>query len=662
MERHRIHHVLLLAAVLAAGGSGSAWAGQLRAWGSNSDGQITGLPLGSSFVGIAAGDAHGLALRADGTLVAWGQNDDGECRVPTGTFQAIGAGADCSLAVRTDGSLAAWGEDAEGIVSKVPLGKTFVAVDGGLKFAVALRADGSIVAWGEDDSGQVSRAPKGAGFKMVAAGDQHGIALRTNGSLVTWGAAASILGTPTSGTFTAIAAGGAFCLALRSDGSLLCWGADPYQYGLARVPAGTDYVAIAAGYLHCLALKKDGSVVGWGAGTDNSAHPDLGQAKPPTARDHIAIAAGLYYSLALTAEAVKAAISDDFDDNQQSSLWKLYGDDLSNCWVSEANHRLELRATARTRVTPAYYFAKGWQLDSTKDFAFKVSYHYDVISEPTGWVSVGLTPDEKDLNANHIEFGPGCGRLYSHLWWEALDGVRPRYDFADRDGDDGVLYVSYDAKADELYLSTTGYGIRNAWGVVGGVLQGSWRGRPVSLYLGGGSDGQEIKSGAAWLDNFAVDVSSPAVAGLSEVYRFWSQALADHFYTIDRGERDRLIKDYPYIWSYEGPVFKASAQNAPGMAPVWRFWSARFGHYYTIDTSEKQRLLERYKKDWTFEGVAFYAYPEGAQPVGSRPVYQFYRPADGGHFYTINTAERDLLLKEYAAVFVLERIAFYAFE
>ena len=664
MKRLRIRGMLLVVAVAGVCIVGSAGAGSLRAWGSDSDGQVTQLPSGSSFTAVAAGDSHGLALRPDGTIAAWGQNDDGECRVPTGTFRAIGAGADFSLAIRTNGTIAAWGSDADGVISRVPAGTSYTAVEGGLSFAVALGTDGSIVAWGDDRSGQVSGAPRGSGFKAVVAGDSHGLALRSDGSLVSWGSPQAIQGMPTSGTFTAIGAGGAFCVALKSDGSLVWWGYDPYRYGLAQVPAGNDYTAVSAGYLHCLALKKDGSVVGWGAGVETSSQPNLGQAKPPAGRDCVAVAAGLFYSLALVGQAAQMGIADDFDDGTRGSLWKFYGADQANCWLDEVNRRLELRATAKARVTPAYYLSSGWQLDPAQDFSFKVTYFYGLVTEKLGWVSVGLTPNEKDLNGKHVEFGPGCGKYYRHVWWEAVDGDRTQVDFADRREEDSTLYVSYNAASDKLYLSTTGYGERYAWGVVPGLLRGSWGGRPILLYLGGGSDGLEIKSGDAYLDNFIVETGGTAGAVLSDVHRFWSPTLRRHFYTIDLSEKDKLVTNYPKVWTYEGPVFKVAAtQDSTGLAPVYRFWSLKGqGHFYTIDPAEKNLLLDKYSRVWAFEGVAFYAYPEGKRPAASKPVYRFWRPKDNGHFYTISTSERDLLIKNYPRIYTLEGVAFYAYE
>jgi len=665
MEGRVIRNVLLVVAGVVVCAATAAAGGQLRAWGSDAAGQVTGVPAGDNYVAIAAGDAHGLALRSDGTVIAWGQNNSGECSVPAGTYRAIAAGADFSLAIRTNGSLAAWGRNADGVISNVPAGSDFVAVEGGESFAVALRANGSIVAWGNDRWQQVSGAPKGTGFMAVAAGDSHAVALRSDGTLVSWGYWAAAEGMPTRGTYTAIGAGGDFCVALRSDGSLVWWGADSHGYGISKVPAGDNYTAVAAGYLHAVALRKDGSLVGWGAGMDNSGNPNWGQARPPTGGNYVAVACGLYYSVALTDDSAATTIADNFNDSQQGSLWRRYGDDPANCWLDETHQRLELRATARTRMTSAYYISNAWQIDPTKDFSFKVDFHYGLRTDRTGRVSVGLTPDMSNLQNYHVEFGSRCSKFYPHVWFEALDGVRPQVEFADRPSTDGVLYVSYEAAADKLYLSTTGYRARNAWAVVPDLLQAAWVSRPLWLYLGGGSDGQEIKSGDAYLDNFVFETGLPATpASLRSVHRFWSPILQQHFYTLDPAEVDKLIRESSKVWTHEGPVFRAAeTPDTPGLAPVYRFWSTKgAGHFYTIDPSEESKLGDKTLQTWVFEGVAFYAYPEGQQPPTSKPVYRFWHPRDNNHFYTMDTAERDRLIREYGRIYTFEGVAFYAFE
>jgi alpha-tubulin suppressor-like RCC1 family protein len=663
MEGLANHKVLWMVAAVVVGLAGAGHGGQVRAWGANSHAQVSGVPAGGDFTAVAAGDAHGLALRADGTIAAWGRNNYGQCNVPPGTYKAVAAGGDFSLAIRTTGSLAVWGRDTNSRIAKAPAGSDFVAVDGGEAFAVALRRDGSLVAWGDDRWQQVSGAPKDKGFQAVAAGDTHAVALRSDGSVVSWGYWAALAGAPKSRQFTAIDAGGNFCVALQSDGSLVWWGDDSAGYGVYRVPPGAGHRAVAAGYLHGVALKKDGSLVGWGAGQEIAAPPHWGQARPPTNGNYTAVACGLHFSLALTSETGTATLADNFNDNQPGNLWRFMADDPANCWLQEVNERLELRATGQARMTAAYYIGNGWQIDPRKDFAFRIDFHCSLRTERTGRVFVGLTPDVGDLKKRHVEFGVGCGKLQPYLWLEAPDGRVPLVEIADRRQEDGVLYVWYEARADTLYVSTVGYGARNVWRAVPGLLGTSWSSQPLWLYLGGDSDGQEIEFGAAYLDDFVVEQGSPWKPSLRSVYRFSAPALQWSFYTIDPRERDKLIRDYAEVWTYDGVVYRAAeTPSVSDLAPVYRFWSPASGHFYTIDPTEKDRLIRHYPHVWTFEGVAFYAYPDGRQAPSSKPVYHFRRPRDNSYFYTIDTREADWYKALPARLYVFEGIAYYAWE
>ncbi len=671
MKWPTIHRALVAAVFGSLCAAGLSQAGELRAWGLDGDGQVTSVPSGGDYVAIAAGDAHGLAMRSDGVVVAWGRNRDGQCDIPTGVYRAIGAGADFSLAVRSDGSIAAWGYDGRGQVSDVPDGTDYVTVDGGEFFAVALKSDGSLVAWGNDRWGQVSGVPSGTDFVAVVAGDDHAVALRSDGSLAAWGYWAAIEGVPTTGTFTAIAAGGAFSIAVRDDGSLLWWGEDSHDYDLDLVPRGEDFVAIAGGYLHGLALKQDGSLVGWGAGTDVTVHPHWGQAAPPDGNDFEAVTGGLYFSVALAAETKKeepadaTIFSDDFDDDRLSDFWALSGNDLTHCLLTERNQRLELYATSKTKGLASYCAANDWQIDPSGDFSFKVSYHYGLVSDESGRIFLGIAPDANNLDSQYIRIGVGCEGQTPYLWYEvssAFSQVRS----TSRQQDDGVLYVSYDAALDKLYLSARGYGKENAWATVSDILQDSWDGVPVVVFLGGAANGLAVASGDAWFDDFSIDTGtlySPVTGFFSDVYRFWSSLLGRHFYTIDATERDYLIKQYPDTWTYEGVVFKAATSAfESGLSPVYRFWAEKNqAHLYTIDEDEKDSLIAKSSDVWTYEGIVFYAYPEGSEPAGTMPVHRFVKTGDNSYFYTISETEYTLLVKEYSSIYTYEGIAFYVY-
>ena len=92
-----------------------------------------------------------------------------------------------------------------------------------------------------------------------------------------------------------------------------------------------------------------------------------------------------------------------------------------------------------------------------------------------------------------------------------------------------------------------------------------------------------------------------------------------------------------------------------------RFWSPVHGrHFYTIDDAEKEMLLNRYPDVWTYEGVAFRALPSRSDDRLA-PVHRFWSGPLNAHFYTIDEGEADWLIANYSHVWTYEQIAFYAF-
>jgi hypothetical protein len=180
----------------------------------------------------------------------------------------------------------------------------------------------------------------------------------------------------------------------------------------------------------------------------------------------------------------------------------------------------------------------------------------------------------------------------------------------------------------------------------------------IDRYLTG--DRVTIASSTLELTYTAVsDVPQPNAT----VYRFWSPVLSGHFYTVSEDERDYLIANFPGVWTYEGVAYRAfdGALDA-NVHPIYRFWSNSLGsHFYTISDEERDYLVANYGSVWTFEGIAWYAYPEGLQPPDSRPVYRFWSDPLGHHFYTISEEEKQYLIDTWSAVWTYEGIAWYAY-
>ncbi len=236
----------------------------------------------NDWVQVAAGTSFSLGLKANGTVWAWGLNNFGQLgngtnlgsisaanptpvQVGTGTYVFIAAGAFHSLALAADGSLWTWGGNQYGqlgngsnsptatTTSSIPtqINGSYAHLAAGIYHSIALRADGSLYSWGGNDQGQLGINPSSGNlintptlvavagtYAALAAGFYHTLALAANGTLYTWGSNSEgqlgngIRGTNTftansvAGTYTKIAAGASHSLALGADGTLWAWGSN----------------------------------------------------------------------------------------------------------------------------------------------------------------------------------------------------------------------------------------------------------------------------------------------------------------------------------------------------------------------------------------------------------------------------------------------------
>ena len=166
-------------------------------------------------------------------------------------------------------------------------------------------------------------------------------------------------------------------------------------------------------------------------------------------------------------------------------------------------------------------------------------------------------------------------------------------------------------------------------------------------------------------ETITITVNDPC---LKPVYRFYSEQVKTHFYTIWEAEKDYIIAAYPEdVWRYEGIAWYAyppDVQHPSATKPVYRFYSEQVKvHFYTISEAEKDYIIAVYPESiWRFEGVGWYAYAPGDQPAGATPVYRFYSEMVKRHFYTVSEQERDYIIATYPEnIWRYEGIGWYAY-
>jgi hypothetical protein len=242
----------------------------------------------------------------------------------------------------------------------------------------------------------------------------------------------------------------------------------------------------------------------------------------------------------------------------------------------------------------------------------------------------------------------------------------------DVDGEEGEIDVIYANGVKLGNLQGMPAGEERVWtttvfNLPPSVVQELWTSGQVTIFMDIDRDvvGDRVAIGSSTL---TVNYTAPGSGAVAEpnvaVYRFWSPVQSSHFYTISEQERDMLIRDFPSVWTYEGVAYHTFGAAADvDLKPVYRFWSGEHGvHFYTINEQERDIIIRDYGYVWAYEGVAFYAYPEGHQPTGTKPVYRFWSSNLSRHFYTISEPEKQMIVDQYSYTWGLEGVAWYAYE
>ena len=312
--------------------------GQIHAWGLNTNGQLgnntltqSQIPINIStvatgsiyngggvniktIVAIATGASYTLGLDSAGQIHAWGLNTNGQLGNNTLTQSQI----PINISTVATGSIY-----NGGVI------KTIVAIIAGAAHTLALDSTGQVHAWGANASGQlgnntlsgnsgtnqtipinistiISSSLYNKTIVTIAAGNQHNIAIDSTGQIHAWGyngqgqlgnitttnspIPINISTIATSSiykmTITAVALGGYYSTVIDSNGEVHAWGANnvgqlgnnttayssPTPVNISIIASGSIYnngiikriIAIAAGDSHTLAIDSVGYIHAWG--------------------------------------------------------------------------------------------------------------------------------------------------------------------------------------------------------------------------------------------------------------------------------------------------------------------------------------------------------------------------------------------------------------
>lgn len=219
--------------------------------------------LRTNFPGaVAAGYAHTVWLKPDGTVTAEGASGEGRCDTGDWTgIVAVSAGYYHTVGLKEDGTVVAtkYTGNSDKNQCAVSDWQDIVAVSAGREHTVGLKTDGTVVAAGNNSNGQCD-VSEWSNIVAIAAGDYHTVGLKGDGSVVMVGKSGSNMEESEWKDIIAVDAGHYYTAGLKADGTVVLCGEKAYQVD-DHLEQFTNIVSISAGTYHLVGLKADGSVV-----------------------------------------------------------------------------------------------------------------------------------------------------------------------------------------------------------------------------------------------------------------------------------------------------------------------------------------------------------------------------------------------------------------
>ena len=126
-----------------------------------------------------------------GKIVTWGAIREQTNPPNNSTFIEIACGQYHNVALKNDGTIKTWGYNYMR-QNNYPKDNGYVAIACGREHSVALKKNGKIVTWTRTQNGQTNDSPTEYDYIKIACGAHHNVALKKNGSVYTWGRSENI--------------------------------------------------------------------------------------------------------------------------------------------------------------------------------------------------------------------------------------------------------------------------------------------------------------------------------------------------------------------------------------------------------------------------------------------------------------------------------------
>lgn len=164
--------------------------GQVRCWGLDRSGQVSGAPNGVGFTEVAAAGDQTCALQSNGAVHCWGDLSASKwVGPPPESFVQIDADTWTICGISVNGGLYCWGDPLGPWYHPNAPGGSYTAVDAGVWDACALEPGGTPHCWFPRRGNQygASSPPPNESFVDIAVGYHHACGLTDDSRVLCWG-------------------------------------------------------------------------------------------------------------------------------------------------------------------------------------------------------------------------------------------------------------------------------------------------------------------------------------------------------------------------------------------------------------------------------------------------------------------------------------------